>query len=89
MQGIFSWRNFMENSQKTDGTTSVVVPALLNRKEMAHYCKVSLATLDRGIRDGIWPFSAFTRLSPGRIVYPASIFYEIERKALAKKGGEI
>jgi len=78
----------MKKSQKFNGTTSVVVPSFLNRKDMAHYCKVSLSTLDRGIRDGRWPFSAFTRLSPKRIVYPATLLLEIEKQAIVLKGGK-
>jgi predicted DNA-binding transcriptional regulator AlpA len=53
----------------------------LRRKEMAYMCHVSLSTLNRGIRDGEWPFSAYIRISPRRVVYPVSILREIEERA--------
>jgi hypothetical protein len=53
----------------------------LSRKELASVCRVSLATLNRGIRDGRWPYSAYIRISPRRLVYPASLILEIAQKA--------
>jgi hypothetical protein len=58
----------------------------LSRKELAFVCRVSLSTLARGIRDARWPYCAYVRISPRRIVYPASLVKEIEEKAGIQAG---
>jgi hypothetical protein len=47
----------------------------LSRKELAYACHVSIATM----ADGRWPYSAYIRISPHRMVYPASLIREIEQ----------
>ena len=64
-------------------TIQFSVPNLLSRKEFAFYCNVSLSTVDRGIRDNRWPYNAYYRVSPRRIVYPASLVASLGDMALS------
>jgi len=79
----------MPNPLSSDGyTRKAEVPEFLCRKEFAYFCKVSLSTVDRGIRDRRWLFNAFIRVSPRRILYPASLLQEIKQEAEILKSAE-
>jgi predicted DNA-binding transcriptional regulator AlpA len=61
----------------------------INRKELAAFCGISLSTVNRGIRDNRWPFSAYIRISPRRLIYPRSILREIESRNKEKGAGNV
>jgi predicted DNA-binding transcriptional regulator AlpA len=61
--------------------------AFITRKELAEICRCSLSTINRGIHAGRWPFSTFIRITPRRIVFPASIVKEIEARNQDLKRG--
>ena len=74
--------NYQSISPKNNGVL------FLCRKEQAFHCKVSLSTVDRGIRDDLWPFNAYIKISPRRIVYPSTLLQKIEERANGLKGGK-
>ena len=75
--------NYQNTSPKENGVL------FLCRKELAFHCQVSLSTVDRGIRDDLWPFNAYIRISPRRILYPSALLQEIEQKAKVRLGGKL
>jgi hypothetical protein len=45
----------------------------LSRAQFAKELGISLSTLERRAKEGVYPFSAFTRLSVRRVVYDSAL----------------
>ncbi|MDR2245855.1 MAG: hypothetical protein LBE17_04135 [Treponema sp.] len=54
--------------------------AWLTRKELAYHLRISLSSVDRGIRSNRWPFNNRVKVG-GKVLFPISILSEIEAKA--------
>lgn len=55
----------------------------LSRTQFAQRLGISISTLDRGIRDQLWPFNRYVRIGR-RMLFPIKLLQEIEEKALLR-----
>jgi hypothetical protein len=52
----------------------------LTRAEFSKEIGISISTINRGIKKGIWPFTAFVRIG-SRIRYPMTLVELLEKEA--------
>jgi hypothetical protein len=53
------------------------MPNFLSRKQFSKALNVSISTLVRRIKDGVWPYTAYVRIGKS-IRYPESLLQKIE-----------
>jgi hypothetical protein len=63
-------------------------PKFISKKEFSVLSGVSISTIDRGIRDHVWPYSQFVKVG-SRVLYPLSLLSEMEMKAAQNAAGSV
>jgi hypothetical protein len=58
--------------------------AFISRSQFAHELGVSLSTVSRGSRRGIYPFSMSVKIGR-RVLYPSSLLEELQELAVKEK----
>jgi hypothetical protein len=52
----------------------------ISKNEFSKLASVSVSTVDRGIRNHVWPYCQFIKIG-SRVLYPASLLAEMEGRA--------